>query len=123
MKKFLLALTAIAAIAFVGCSKDSDSTDGLEGTSWTYNDSTGNETIVETIRFQSGNKATLSGTMTWANGTERYSEVGTYTYKAPDVTLRLVDEDGDPCLYTGTVSGNQLTLYEDGDFYGIFLKN
>lgn len=120
MKKFFLALAAIAAIAFVGCSDDDDNkSDGLAGTSWTYTESYSLETITETLQFQSGGVVIWSGKFTDSYGTENYSDIGSYIYEEPNVTIRIViDEDYGTEVYTGNVEGNTLRLHdEDGDSY------
>lgn len=122
MKKFFLALVAVATIAFVGCSKDDDDNSGssLAGTSWTVTASAPLETITETLQFKSGGVVVWSGQYK-ASGyeTETYSDTGSYTYEAPVVTIRIVKDDKYGAdVYTGKVEGKRLTLYDsDGDVY------
>ncbi len=122
MKKIFLALAAIAAIAFVGCSDDDDNnnkSDGLAGTSWTYTESYSLETITETLQFQSGGVVIWSGKVTDSYGTENYFDTGSYIYEEPNVTIRIViDEDYGTEVYTGKVEGKTLRLHDEyGDSY------
>ncbi len=128
MKKFFLALAAVAATAFVGCSKDDDNNQstGLVGTSWTYSESYPSSSLTETLQFQSGGVVIWSGEYTESGyGTERYSDVGSYTYEASVVTIRIaLDDKYGADVYTGKVEGKNLVLYEaDGSVYGTFRKN
>ena len=128
MKNLFLALAAVAAIAFVGCSKDDDNnkSTGLVGTSWTYSESYPSSSLTETLQFQSGGVVIWSGQYTESGyGTEKYSDVGSYTYEASEVTIRIVQDDNYGAdVYTGKVEGNTLVLYEmDGSVYGTFRKN
>lgn len=107
MKKFLLAIVAIAALAFVGCDKEGGS-DELAGTKWV---STFYHGETSTIEFQSGGK--VSFTMQDEEDTYRFS--GTYTYESPKVYITLqVGPYTAPIV--GTILGNKMSTVEgDGE--------
>jgi len=127
MKKFFFALAAAAALAFVGCSDDDKDEDKggntLSGTTWEYYESNSSGGYLRgTFAFKKNN--TVTWTESWSEYGDQGTDIinGTYTYSEPNLTMQFTDEEGDPYRFTGTVNGNSIQLYEDGDYYGTLTK-
>lgn len=124
MKKFLMALAAVAAIAFVGCSKDDEKKegkDGLVGTSWSYKEYYEDEMYVQKITFVDEQTVKFDEELYVNNRLEdkRNPEYGTYVYNAPQITINV---DGD--IMRGTISGKTMSLTDSYDGYTVvFTKN
>lgn len=111
MKRFILALAMVTAIAFVGCNKDDASSD-LAGTTWKCSEAG----YSETLSFKSGGQVSSS----WQSGTSKGYGSGTYTYNHPSINITIAD-DGDIFIYSGTVEGRVMRLTSYGELY-IFNK-
>ncbi|MCM1300120.1 MAG: hypothetical protein NC250_06050 [Alistipes senegalensis] len=127
MKKFFFALAAVVALAFVGCSDDdkddAKSENGLVGTTWEYYES--NESggyLHDTFAFKKNGNVTW--TESWLEFGDQGTDVinGTYTYSEPNLSMKFTDDEGDTYRFIGTVEGNSIRLYEDGDYYGTLTK-
>ena len=121
MKKLFYLLAAVAVVAFVGCDKDDSKNGGLAGTTWVWSDSDSWGWERETISFQKNGKVTLLYEEEFQGEYDSYEYTGTYSYNEPNVTLTLSNY-GEQHTLTGTVSGNQLRLYEDGDYYETYTR-
>lgn len=107
MKKLLIAMAALMTLAFVGCEKEAEpAADALAGTTW--ESSYGGTPL--TVSFNAGGVVTLN------MGSETYT--GTYTYKAPDVTIQM-PIDGRNETFTGTCSNGVLNI--SSSEYGSFV--
>ena len=87
MKKFFILLSVVLCSVFVGCSKDSDDSNGPGSSSpivgtWTYT-SYGVESFQWTFKFKAN--GTFVETYKDANETER--DNGSYTYDDPKLTM------------------------------------
>ena len=81
------------------CSKDKDSSDSLEGTTWKA--TVPDDDWVGTITFVDNTSYTFMDSE--GGNTHHYS--GTYSYNKPTITLWF---DGEK--FTGTISGNKATI-------------
>lgn len=110
MKKFLFALAAMAAFAFVGCDNESENSDGLAGTVWTSQDNG----VSMKVAFNSNSMVTIS-----MGG---YSFSGSYIYDYPDVTITL-NLYGEKVVMYGKFTDDKLIIYhDDGELFGEFTK-
>ena len=123
MKRFLLLCVAVASIAFVGCSDDDKETGSKElvGTKWVYEE--GDLLSVfwqEDITFNSVNKFTYHY-MELVNfqTTDEGEAVGSYTYNPPTITGK-VSMDGVEVALRGEISGDNMTVYVNGEEYGVY---
>lgn len=121
MKKLFLMVAAVAALACVGCSKDDNKGDGLAGTTWKGKSRGYSDPVTLIWTFQSGGILIENGEYQDGGYTEQWTDQGSYTYTPPTVTVKFSDAKGDT-IYTGTISGNQMTAFDDyGDSY-LFTK-
>jgi hypothetical protein len=98
-KKLFLMMIAAAAIMFASCSKDSDETDSLAGTTW-VEQSTG--TAALSFLDKSNCKLVIN---------EFGGFSGTYSYTPPNITILLAyDPDLAVNVLSGTLSGNTMKL-------------
>ena len=124
MKKFLLAIAAVAAFAFVGCDKSNDDekekggSDSLAGTIWegsfTYDEE---DTVILKLEFRSDNRviATLKETDIYGYG-EADTFSGSYSINGTSVMIRLSVE-GDGWMLTGKIEGQSMDIYDEGDYW------
>ena len=119
MKKFLLAMAAVAAFAFVGCQKDdnSDETGSLEGTVWEGTEYEEGEMFTFRIEFKSGSKVVVSEIYV----DESFSYNGTYSVDGSVVTMDIDDgdddyNDDDEWIIIGKISGTTMKVYSDGSY-------
>lgn len=119
MKKFLLAMAAVAAFAFVGCQKDnsSDETGSLEGTVWEGTEYEEGEMFTFRIEFKSGSKVVVSEIYV----DESFSYNGTYSVDGSVVTMDIDDgdddySDDDEWIIIGKISGTTMKVYSDGSY-------
>jgi hypothetical protein len=107
MKKLLLLLLIIPFV-FGSCSKDDES---LDGTTWEAYENEDGYIYKSTVIFS---KSTYneSGYEEYNGRRSEFSGTGTYTYDHPNV---IFTEDRD--TYTGIISGNKMTVGEDGIVY------
>lgn len=114
MKKFMMALVAIATIAFVGCSKDDKDNVNIVGTIWSCTEVSGGDKEVWRLTFTDARAVSFDYQYYEYNQlVDSERSVGTYVYTAPQISINL---GGD--VMVGTVSGKTLTL---GDGYGMTL--
>ena len=121
MKKFMMALAAIAAIALVGCSKDDKKDDGnIVGTTWTYKEYYDDEMYVQKITFVDNQSFKFDEEMYVNNRLEdsRNPEYGTYVYNAPQITLNI-----DGYVMRGTISGKTMSLTDSYGDTTVYTKN
>ena len=119
MKKILLfAFILFVATITISCSKENveeNSEMSLSGTSWQFVAPT--ETL--TFNFTSGSSVNAVWTVN-ASSVVSMDELGTYVYVDPNITITYIFE-GTTFTNTGIVSGNTMTLTEDG-FTFVFIK-
>ena len=120
MKKFLLAIAAVAAFAFVGCDKSDDEKgdrDSLAGTTWegsfTYDE---DDTEILKLEFRSDNRVIATITETDIYGyAESQTFSGTYSANGKNVMIRLY-VNGEWML-TGKIDGKTMDIYDEGDYW------
>lgn len=112
MKKITFLLVAIIATMFCSCSSDDDnSSNVLEGTTW----ETSNEEQIFTIKFQKTTATFIyqyddNGDGVFGSNETKEESVFSYTLDGNNITVKQGKNTA-----TGTVSGNTMTLYADGD--------
>jgi|GEM_PF-5310508 len=124
MKKFLLLGVLSIMIGLTGCDKDNDDLTSLVGTSWkaTFSFEEGGTTYyqITTIEFTSETSLTYS----YSQGeteeeladpeVEVITNSWTYLYTPPVFQMTLnSNEDNEVASFSGTVSGNKITLKFD----------
>ena len=126
MKKMLLLFAAIIAMSFVGCDKDNDEpgSDELVGTKWFYEKGSVLSSYFwqEDITFNSVDKFTYHYMeLTNLVATDEGEATGSYKYNPPVVT-GSVTMDGVKASMRGEINGSQMTVYINGEKYGIYQK-
>ncbi len=110
MKLFLMLFIAAASVCnFVSCDKDDDdkgSSASIVGT-WEYREAG----WVDVYTFSANGSYSYS----CQEGSYTGSDYGTYTYKGTTLTLNSSKYGGGAEEYTATISGNKLTIIEEGD--------
>lgn len=103
MKKFIFALAALTATAFVACSKDDDPTDELTDTVWTFaqNDLNGQ------LAFKAGGIAVAD----LIYDDEKMHLSGTYTYQAPTINIAFPRAN---ITAVGTIDGDRMEVRVSG---------
>ena len=119
MKKLFLMVAAVAALAFVGCSKDEnkvDLTTSLDGTVWEATEDYGGGDSA-TYRLEFSNKS-FQWTMIWIEDGEKETDKlsGNYRYDYPEVIMTI---DGESVR--GVISENSMSLYDE-EGYLVTLK-
>jgi len=111
-------LNRIAFVVLLGlivfqtsCQKENKTS--LNGTVWKGTENGDGYYEEYTVLFQESTFA-LSFTITMDdyNANAIVSETGTYTYNHPNITLSYTD-NGESYTLSGTISGNQMILYDD----------
>jgi len=103
----IVLMTIVAACSLTSCKKDeAKSSNPLAGTTWVADAMVAQATI----KFTDDTKVQL---ITAVGGQTLLTMEGTYTYSEPKVTLNLT-YSGLTATFVGTVSGNTLTMTEDG---------
>lgn len=122
MKKYLFALL-MCVVAFASCSDDDEhGSDELVGTNWIYEESNGSYLWAEDITFNSVDKFTYHyRELTNWQVTDEGSATGSYTYNPPVVTGSIT-MDGVKVSLRGEINGSRMTVYIDGEEYGIYHK-
>ena len=123
MKKVLFVLLA-CVVAFASCSKDDDEhgNDELVGTNWIYEENLGSYIWSEDITFNSVDKFTYHYMeKTGDHVTDEGKATGSYKYNPPIVTGSIT-MDGVKVSLKGEVNGSRMTVYIDGEEYGIYHK-
>ena len=103
----ILALAFLATIGFSSCGEKS-----LKGTSW-KTDVVNSE--YDIFRFTTDSKCSVE---LYSDNDLDVVETGTYTYNHPNVTI----DCGIDLIFTGSVSGNKMTLLNDDGFTVIATK-
>ena len=92
MKKLLLMVAAVAALAFAACSKEENKTESLVGTAWeffeAYNDDGNIEYYSAQLQFTTGSEVKI--TESYGNGVEEYgveTAIAKYTYNHPAIFI------------------------------------
>lgn len=117
MKRFIMAIVAIAAIAMVGCSKDDEKgTATLSGTTWegtNYYDDGEYETLK--LEYTSNTGVVITVMVHDEYGTDAETQKGTYTLNGSTVDM-VFDFYDYPVTFTGKIKGSTMDVYEDDDF-------
>lgn len=130
MKRFLWTLTAVSAMLFAGCDfiddpEGDDEDSALVGTTWLCSpfEMVGSNYHIDiALTFHDGGIVNWTDIYNYGDGTKSYDYYdGTYTYEAPHIHLEI-DDDGDILYLEGEVNGNEMILYDEGEFYGIFIR-
>ena len=103
----------LSALTVASCSKDAP--DSLDGTTWTCTESGRGWSTENVLEFQAETFTMTSFYSESSKDDATKSELtGTYTYKAPKVTLYFEGYDGKTESRTGTCRGNKIKFDNDG---------
>ena len=115
MKKLFLMVAAVAALAFVGCSKDEnkvDLTTSLAGTVWElFEDYGDGDSATFTLEF-SGNSVKWTEIYIDDGEKDVYNTSGTYRYDYPEVIMTIEGES-----VRGVITENSMALYEEHGYW------
>jgi len=119
MKKVILAMVLILPLVFQSCKKDDDNKISLVGTEWVWSYTTDGVTLATHLKFvDETNVQTLYFD---ENGqTSEPTENGTYVVSGSNIVITYSDGS----TYSGTISGNKMTMVYDEEpgFQFVFVK-